>query len=346
MEDLCNELFYEIFTYLDVYHIYKSFYGLNQRLESLLTNSTVPLTINLSLISKSAFQYYHRQILMPNKHRMTTLRLSHVFIPDLIFSPVRTASDFARLETFIFDHGKSKYLPNILHHLSSLLHLTSIVIIPIDHISKSEELYRAIFRLPVLKYCKISLGARSKLSSPPLISNVTSSIEHLVLDDHFDLHQLDVIFSCVPHLRRLSVQSLSQSNLNLPGNLFASTIDNLREFSVDRMSIPFHQFEQISNSLFTQLEVLHLSINNDREYLDAKQWERVISFGMPKLRIFDFQHSAQIDTDMELNQTLYDSLVEQFSSLFWMKRKWLFAYQRTVGLYRNQVFFYSTNPYR
>ena len=346
LEDLSNELFYEIFNHLDVYHVYKGFYGLNQRLQSLLTTSTLPLKINLSSISKSSFQYYHRQILMPNKHRITTLRLANVFLPDLIFSPVRTVSDFTRLETLIFDHCKSKYLPNIIHHLASLSYLTSLVIMPIDNIAKIDELYRAIFHLPVLKYCKVSLDYHSRYDGLRLITNATSSIEHLVLDHECTLNELDVILSCVPHLRRLSIQSLEREYTNFTGDYSSKKIEHLRHFSVDRMSISFNQFQRMSECLFTQLEVLHLSINNDQEYLNAKQWEQLIRSTMSQLRIFDFQYSTYLNTDMAGSRAVYDSFMEQFSTLFWMERQWFFAYQLLEETYQRRVIFHSTSPYR
>ncbi|CAF4180402.1 unnamed protein product, partial [Rotaria sordida] len=52
LEDLSNELFIEIFNYLDVYHIYQSFYNLNKYLQNLVVNSNFPLKIHLSSISK------------------------------------------------------------------------------------------------------------------------------------------------------------------------------------------------------------------------------------------------------------------------------------------------------
>lgn len=346
LEDLANEIFYEIFNCLDVYHVHKGFYGLNQRLQGLLTSSTLPLKINLSSISKSSFQYYHRQILMPNKHRITTLRLANVFIPDLIFSPVRTTSEFTRLETLIFDHCKSKYLPNILHHLTSLSDLTSLVIIPIDGISKIDELYRAIFRLPVLRYCKVSLDYQSNLNGLALITNTTSPIEHLVLDHDCTLNQLDVILSCVPRLRRLAIQSLQKGYSNFTGDFSLKKIEHLRHFSVDRLSISFNEFRRMSESIFPHLELLRISIHTDQEYLNAKQWEQLILSTMPQLRIFDFHHSAHLTTDMDISRGVYDSFMEQFSTLFWMERKWFFAYRLWDESYRRRVIWNSTRPYR
>ncbi|CAF3993257.1 unnamed protein product, partial [Rotaria sordida] len=79
-EDFPNELFYEICDYLDVYYVYKAFNNLNKRLQTLLFNSTVPLTINISSMSKSIFQDYNKHMIIPNQHRIKTLRISNPFI--------------------------------------------------------------------------------------------------------------------------------------------------------------------------------------------------------------------------------------------------------------------------
>ncbi|CAF5083283.1 unnamed protein product [Rotaria sp. Silwood1] len=64
LEDLANEILYEIFEYLDVYDIYKGFYNLNKRFQTLAINSNVVTKINISIMSKSNFKNYYRNILI------------------------------------------------------------------------------------------------------------------------------------------------------------------------------------------------------------------------------------------------------------------------------------------
>ena len=71
-------------------------------------------------MSKSAFKRYNTDIIIPNTHRINSLRLSNPFIYDLVFSPIHKISKFTRLETLILNNIESNYLENLLHQLTSL----------------------------------------------------------------------------------------------------------------------------------------------------------------------------------------------------------------------------------
>ncbi|CAF4417097.1 unnamed protein product, partial [Adineta steineri] len=98
-EILFNELIYEIFDLLDFHHVYQAFYSLNARFHNLIGNSTVPIEVNLSSISKSTFQRYNKDIILPNKLRIHSLHLSNPCLYDDISSPIHILSQFLRLET-------------------------------------------------------------------------------------------------------------------------------------------------------------------------------------------------------------------------------------------------------
>ncbi|CAF1184621.1 unnamed protein product [Rotaria sordida] len=345
-EDFPNELFYEICDYLDVYYVYKAFNNLNKRLQTLLFNSTVPLTINISSMSKSIFQDYNKHIIIPNQHRIKTLRISNPFIVDLLFSPVRITSKFIRLETLIFDNIKSKYLLNILNHSKFLPNLSSLVIILIDRSQDPNKIYQHIFRLPVLKYCRISLKEEYfNHFSLSISTNVTSHIQHLVIDHNFSLHNLNALLSYVPQLRCLIFHCLDGTHSN-KSEIFPCLSNNLTHVSINIKNITFEKFEIIIKNLFYQLEILHISTNNDSIYVDANRWKQLILSFMPNIRIFDFQHVNYIQNNNDNNKAIYDSIMDQFSSSFWSERKWLFEYQFYVQQSQNYVIFYSINQYR
>ncbi|CAF1179612.1 unnamed protein product [Rotaria sordida] len=229
-------------------------------------------------------------MIIPNQYRIKTLRISNPFIVDLLFSPVRITSKFIRLETLIFDNIKSKYLLNILNHSKFLPNLSSLIIIPIDRCRNPNKIYQYIFCLPVLKYCRISLKEEYfNHFSLSISTNVTSHIQHLVIDHKFSLHNLNALLSYVPQLRCLIFHCLDGTHSN-KSETFSCLSNNLTHVSINIKNVTFENFEIIVKNLFHQLETLHISTNNDRIYVDANRWKQLILSFMPNIRIFDFQY--------------------------------------------------------
>lgn len=288
-------------------------------------------------------------MIIPNQHRVRSLRVSHPFLADLIFSSVRVVSEFTRLKVLILDGFKSKCLPKFLHRLTSLPHLTSLVVKCLDVSTKVEELHGAIFRLPALKYCKVSIDLCLTVPVFPEITNSTSPIEHFVLDSICPLGQLEKIFPCLSQLRYLQMRSLYPSS-KFPGNYLSHNPIQLTRVVLDFVSISLDEFQSISRSFFGQVEILHLRIapNIDEQYLNAKWWEHLIVSSIPKLRIFNFHQTRNMNIDFDQIQLIYDSVIRAFSSSFWTERGWFFAYHYFLSwnYNENSVIFYSTNPYR
>jgi len=72
----------------------------------------------------SNFEYYHKNVILPNKY---PYGLSDPFIVDIDFSPPSIVSKFICLEKFILDNISTKYIKNALAHsfFLSELHLIS-----------------------------------------------------------------------------------------------------------------------------------------------------------------------------------------------------------------------------
>jgi hypothetical protein len=319
---------------------------LNIRFQNLLVDSTLPIKINSSSLSKSTFQRYYRHIIMPNKHRIQSLHLFNPFIVDLIFSPVRITSNFIRLKTLIFNNIKSKYLINILNHLVSLTSLSSLIIMPVDHVHNPYNFYRQIFRLPSLKYCKMSLKGHIESNSLPVATDEFSPIEHLVIENNFDSNELNILLSYVPQLRRLSVQCLGGPP-SRQTELCSIKLNHLTHVSLRKILINFNQLELMIKDLFYQVQVLHISTTSDRTYLDANHWQQLIISFMPYLRIFNFHYTNFVENDDNSNiQLTYKDVFKQFCTPFWLERKWFFAYHFDLNQYREYINFYSIDSYR
>ncbi|CAF1456266.1 unnamed protein product [Adineta steineri] len=79
IEDLANEIFYEIFEYLNYFQSYEIFTNLKQRFRNFFANSTSPVKLNLRSVSRSIFTFYYRNIIVPNPHRIQSPHLSNPF---------------------------------------------------------------------------------------------------------------------------------------------------------------------------------------------------------------------------------------------------------------------------
>ncbi|CAF4795903.1 unnamed protein product, partial [Rotaria sp. Silwood2] len=184
--DLANEIFYEIFEYLDMHHVHKGFFDLNKRFKNLLNNSNLLTKINISTISKSNFEYYYRSILIPNRERISLLRLSNPFTTDIVFSPANIILKFISLETLILDNIHVKYLNEIFDYLLDLPKFHSLTLSLADYIG-SLDIFIQIFRLSKLKHCKIIYKIKKNQPLLPVYFTKydSSPIQYFIINGDF-----------------------------------------------------------------------------------------------------------------------------------------------------------------
>ncbi len=86
----------------------------------------------------------------------------------------------------------------------------------------------------------------------------------------------------------------------------------------------FHYIRSIGNVYQEYSLVLHsITRSEDITYLDADRWERFISQNLPQLEEFKLQYYEQT---IDPNKSLTDlEGPNQFSSPFWIARKWVFC---------------------
>jgi hypothetical protein len=273
---------------------------------------------------------------MSNKHRISSIHLSNQFTIDSIFTPIRIVSKLTHLQNLHINNMQSKYIKKFLKYLSYLPNLSSLTLIIIDSIENKNQLYHRIFRLPVLKYCKIKLSKLIECEPLPIaMINEYCSIEHLVINNGCQLHELISLLSYVPKLRHLSLYDLY-------GILMKSSsirLDSLTNISIHKTNMTFDEFEFVIRNYFQQIQVLHFSRNFDEEFLNANRWQRLILSHMTQLRVFDF-HCIMSGFD----KNRFEYLINHFNSPFWHQRKWFFTHSSTSV--DGRATFFSTNPYR
>ncbi len=346
-EDLSNEIIYEVFEFLDFYCVYESFFNLNIRFENLLTHSNFLINIDLSLKSKRDFQFYYKNILIPYQHRIKSVHLSNPLIIERIFSTLGTPLAFTRLEKLTLHNIISILLEQILTHFISASCLFSLDITCIDIVQDGKNLYRQIFRLPQLKYCKLLCEHYISYGSIPVATNEYSPIEYLVIKHQLQFHEVNDLLSYVPQLRRLSLNCISDSSYTKTVSS-SIVLNHLTHLSLDIYGFLFEQFECIMKNLFHLGQVLHIRIleRNDGTYYDANRWKQLILTSLPYLRIFNISISISHVRGSDNNIKQYISRIDEFNSSFWIERQWFFKHGVYHGRYYTDHYLYSINPCR
>ena len=122
-------------------------------------------------------------------------------------------------------------------------------------------------------------------SSLHISINEYSPIEHLVINNGFDVRQLTALLSYTPQLRRLFLGNLWNS---VNEQIVSSSIklNHLTHVFLNMDHITFDQCETLTKDLFVRVEVLYITVENDKTYLDGDRWKRLILSSMPHLIIF------------------------------------------------------------
>ncbi|CAF1097869.1 unnamed protein product [Adineta ricciae] len=340
-EDFANEILYEIFDYLDSYHAYKGFSSLNYRFQSFLIKSTLPLRINIPLMSSSTFHRYNNHIIQRNLQRTHSIHISNHFMYDIQTLPLVQMTFLQRL---VVENIESKCLENLLNQLTLLSHLSSLSITTIDTVTHQTPIYQQIFRLSSLRYCKLLLRNQNYhwYSVSSLHLNEQSSIEYLIIDYEIKYRQLKDLLSCVPRLRHFSFQ-IRPDFESLSSNVPCHVPDSLTYLSLkSNCRLAFEELERTLVNHFPLVEVLRISVSI--KTLDANKWKQLISTHLLKLRIFDVR--LEVYSSSEVENAAYEEQVIEFQSSFWIERQWFFRSELIRKRHLKSYILYSTNLYR
>ncbi|CAF1392396.1 unnamed protein product [Rotaria magnacalcarata] len=233
-ENLSNEIVYEIFEYLDAYHVYQAFYNLNKRFRNILMLSSLPIKLNTSNISKSSFHNYYEQFIVPNENRVSSMYLSHPFIADLILPASENIVRFSQLKTLVIENIDSEYLENILEHLAALSKLSLLIINSVYNIHSKNIVYERIFRLPALKRCVLSLNDIGICYSLPQnvdLTHVNLKLQRITFD-YFE-SSIMKFFHHLQVLRISTSNDIEYLNATRWEKVISSYMSQLRVFDIE-----------------------------------------------------------------------------------------------------------------
>lgn len=279
-------------------------------------------------------------MIVPYQQRIHSIRITNLFIYNREFLSFQIHTILSRLEKLTIHNIQSQYLEKCLLYLRILPKLSSLDIECIDEIPNATNIYRILFRLRVLKHCQLSFNLKGNAHTFAPFIEVYSSMEHLVIKNSIRFDQLERILLCVPKLRYLTCLNLFQVNKQQI-NLEPIILNRLTHLVLKMRHTTFEQFKRWIKNLKHRIEVLCISTKYDFAYLDSYQWEEFIINYLPRLRIFDIQHTYAVHKD-NLNR-ISD---KQFTSAFWLKRKWFFEHSHGWKNNWDNRVFHSINPYR
>ncbi|CAF1337297.1 unnamed protein product [Rotaria sordida] len=345
IEDLSNELFYEIFEYLDACKIYYAFSNLNYRFQKLINSSSLLLKLKLDdSKSEKIFMNNYQQILHFNKGQIFSIHLWTSENTNQIISTFTIDSSFNCLESFVFYAIKSNVLISLLPTLTCLPRLFSLTIEIWSNIKDLGNIYRLIFNLPKLKYIKFKAMESSDfnitISLPIATNEQISSIEHLIIEHPCAFDELSAITSYTPHLHHLKFLSLTNRKVNIR-RIKPMILPNLTHLSIHiYRKMSFNVFEIFISKLNSKIKVLSLTtIFEDIAYLDANRWENFILTKLPQLEKFYFKYSAYFEENYQT--PMYFGQRDQFVSSFWLQRGWILEIE-----VEDENIIYSIRPYQ
>jgi hypothetical protein len=302
--------------------------------------------MNLFLTSELAVQHYFNNTIIPNKHKIISLFLWNRRVVDQFLTRLITDSSFNRLESLVLHRIKSDKLISVLTGLSSLPRFSSLKIHLDDQLDSVGNIYQLIFRLPFLKYNKLSLDhdIPYQILVPPLNYNIDqiSNIEYLSINHSCTLNDITNILYHTPRLSRLSCKILDKSDRQSDQELNIM-LPNLRYISIGSCNILFEHFEIFIKKISFHLKLLRIRTRKDVTYIDADRWEQLILQHMPNLSKFYFEYRQFINDKSEFASHYMQ--FSRFISSFWIARQWVLEVKTCVSLpsYTLEI---SIHPYR
>ncbi|CAF1140648.1 unnamed protein product [Adineta steineri] len=338
IENLSNEIFYEIFDYLDGLDICIAFSNLNYRFQQLLIFSSFRYKINLDFSTKREnFLNNYKQI----QHQICSISfiISKKSMNKLLIS-FQIDRSFNNLQSIRIDNIPKDKLISLLVHLSELPCVHSLNIQTTDSIEDLSHIYQLIFSLPKLKSNELS-SHRNEDSISILMpnNNQISPIEYLKIGHWYTFDEFNALISYTPNLRHLKLSHISKDESDIE-DMLPVNLNNLIHLSIFTVHLNFNKVEffiEKMNSKLKSLRVIAYS-NRDTTYLYAYRWEKLISQNFPQLKKFSLCFR---ELGYGRNCPIYDGGLNQFISPFWIQRNLIFD----IEIYEYNIQYY-VRPYK
>ena len=345
MENLPNDLFYEIFEYLNGCDLIQAFSQLNQRFEYLIQYSSLPLAIEFTSKSQAKLEENCRNVIIPYKHRIRSLHLYNSTVIGNFFRICTIDGSFTCLKSIALSEISRENAIAAIFCMKSLPKLSSLTIeLEDDYDPDGSIIFELIFQLPTLKYLSITASPwEFDIDIPIAINSKPSPIERMILNVYFRVSELITIVQHTPKLKYLSCIRIDDSvDINL--NDQSPLLTELTHLSIKNFQADFTEFEYLMKRISSQLQILHLKALPFRSFLSENRWRQLITKYMPVLHDFQFDRPEE-NNDDDLDYGYFEpdpEVLKAFTSSFWTDRNWYVQVTDTNEQYEFSI--HSADP--
>ena len=345
MESLANELFLDLFEYLDGLDLLRAFHGLNTRLDHLLFYHFRAYRFDLRSISKDAFTAICRDYLPLLLDGVVALTLCDdnetPNLPQLFLTHHFTLDQFIRLQSLCFDSIQSDdLLGQIIVQCRTLPNLTRLKLTGDArkrHKFDATDLVNNVWSLPQLRYCSINIYSSSR-EWLKKISIVSRTIEWLSIKNFIcKVRDLAHLLQHTPHLDHLCTTIIDNPD---DGSIspISTSIRSLKLTLESSSKVVLVQMFQLMPSLVS------LTLRAVGFYLSGRRWKKLLRNYLPHLKdfrlrmYFEYRHSQDIDD--QLNE-----LIKTYRTPFWIREHhwWIQCDYISFGAYHHGTLY--TLPY-
>ena len=322
MENFCTEIFLEIFDYLEGGTLYQAFKGLNARFERLLDVSNLRLKTYQHCKLFGSSQACYKALIAPNKQRILSLDVHFTWSHNLLRSGSFLDASFIRLQSLTLQYVRKTSLISLLIVLADIPLLTALYIRLGDDLTDLTDTYQRIFALPLIRFLEVvTYVLVEPISLPISRADRCTRLESLNFDHDCSVGDLLTLLSYTPRLRRLTDAFIIESEVVVPRAGFTA-IPSLTRISISSWQADFSSFETLLTEISPELQYLWIHCSRPADFLNAAQWERVLSQHLSHLTRLDFTYEEPFQDQFVVTQD--HKYVHGFSSPFWTKKHWRF----------------------
>lgn len=321
-DDLPNEIYRDIFDYLYSFDIIHSFYGLNRRLNCMIDN--LFMRISLKNFKRNQYKFVLKQILPCRIEQIIAIELgqktcfSSIFDSEYridLFFQIYHLKQFSNLRLLSLISPNLKQLEFVFSILSSLPSLRSLYLLEhTDHLTQNEtvcQLTLANYRSN--HYSSTRLSHVFIETSPPFkaLRLLYKSFLNTIHIDQLQINIRCAIFFYPDILKHINYDGLTRLvtemnylKLNILCGSFQSTFDLIQCFP---------QIEYLSIKTIAQA------------YANGQQWSDLL-VQLPNLN--------QLNFCIDFNGDQFEDEYQTFQTKFWIDRKWFVCFRKQSCKYQ------------